>query len=54
LAAAIATCLQDPGRARALAARAQRFAAEALSADAMLRAVDAVYAAVLLEAGVAK
>jgi glycosyltransferase involved in cell wall biosynthesis len=54
LAAAMARCLDDPGHARALAESARRHAAETLSPGAMLRAVGAVYAAVLAEAGVAK
>ena len=52
LAEALADALRDPGRARALAEAARRHAAEALSLAAMLRAVDAVYATVLDEAGV--
>jgi hypothetical protein len=50
----MARCLDDPGHARALAESARRHAAETLSPGAMLRAVGAVYAAVLAEAGVAK
>jgi glycosyltransferase involved in cell wall biosynthesis len=47
LAAAIAEALDDPPAARARADAARRYASDQLSLEAMLRAVEAVYAAVL-------
>jgi hypothetical protein len=49
----MAAALDNPARGRAFADAAQRHATDALSVDAMLRAVEGVYAAVLRE-GVAK
>jgi glycosyltransferase involved in cell wall biosynthesis len=50
LAAAITAVLENPPKSRALADAAQRHAATALSLDAMLQRVAAVYETVLAEA----